>query len=345
MGMGSSDRCGGGCRGGCDVAGVGRATDAFVAGGVWARSTTGQRRLLATSGRPKQSSRRGVSGASISTFVRCPLRRDSAMRGSGRRAGAVRGLAAGSDRGRRRSRECGHGGSRAIRSMISTSGQADVSVDHPAVVENYRQAHEISLRSARGEATTEDLRQAMQNYRSLFEELLSDAAADAPLARDSDSDAYADQPAQSESGRVASNWTGGAVDDRGEGTDDRRHRRAERARAPQGTTSGGLRRPRPRDGSTSTEGAATEPLFSSSDAERYRDQWTGVQTEFVDRPREAVEQADRLVADLMQSLAAQFSETRVGLESQWNDSDDVSTEDLRVAMTRYRSFFERLLSA
>jgi hypothetical protein len=47
----------------------------------------------------------------------------------------------------------------------------------------------------------------------------------------------------------------------------------------------------------------------------------------------------------MQSLATQFSETRSGLESQWNDSDNVSTEDLRVAMTRYRSFFERLLSA
>ena len=90
---------------------------------------------------------------------------------------------------------------------------------------------------------------------------------------------------------------------------------------------------------------ATEPLFSSSDAQRFRDQWTGVQGEFVDQPREAVEHADRLVADLMQSLAAQFSETRSGLESQWNDSDNVSTEDLRVAMTRYRSFFERLLSA
>ena len=98
-------------------------------------------------------------------------------------------------------------------------------------------------------------------------------------------------------------------------------------------------------GSTSTDDGATEPLFSSSDADRYRDQWTNVQSEFVDQPREAVEQADRLVADLMQSLAAQFSETRAGLESQWNDSDDVSTEDLRVAMTRYRFFFERLLSA
>ena len=98
-------------------------------------------------------------------------------------------------------------------------------------------------------------------------------------------------------------------------------------------------------GPAASDSGMTEPLFSSSEADRYRDQWTNVQSEFVDQPREAVEQADRLVADLMQSLAAQFSDTRTGLESQWNDNDDVSTEDLRVAMTRYRSFFERLLSA
>jgi len=60
---------------------------------------------------------------------------------------------------------------------------ADVSVDHPAVVDNYRKAQAISLRSGRGEASTEDLRQAMQHYRSLFDELLDDAA-DAPLADD-----------------------------------------------------------------------------------------------------------------------------------------------------------------
>lgn len=80
---------------------------------------------------------------------------------------------------------------------------ADVSVDHPAVVENYRQAHEISARSARGEATTEDLRQAMQNYRSLFDELLADGTADTPLARDAESEAQPDRAATSDSGRVA----------------------------------------------------------------------------------------------------------------------------------------------
>ena len=81
---------------------------------------------------------------------------------------------------------------------------ADVSVDHPAVVENYRQAHEISMRSARGEATTEELRQAMQNYRSLFEELLTDSTADKPLARDADSATYPDQNAATENKPVTS---------------------------------------------------------------------------------------------------------------------------------------------
>jgi hypothetical protein len=66
---------------------------------------------------------------------------------------------------------------------------ADVSVDHPSVVENYRNAQAISLRSQRGEATTEELRQAMQHYRSLFDELLSDSAADQPLARERADDA------------------------------------------------------------------------------------------------------------------------------------------------------------
>ena len=68
---------------------------------------------------------------------------------------------------------------------------ADVSVDHPVVVENYRKAQEISSRSARGEATTEDLRQAMRNYRSLFEELLSDGAAEEEQTAKSDSERVA----------------------------------------------------------------------------------------------------------------------------------------------------------
>jgi hypothetical protein len=88
-----------------------------------------------------------------------------------------------------------------------------------------------------------------------------------------------------------------------------------------------------------------EPLLEEQETGRFRDRWQEIQGGFVDRPREAVEEADRLVADLMQRLAAQFSETRTNLEQQWDRDDDVSTEDLRVALTRYRSFFERLLSA
>jgi hypothetical protein len=86
---------------------------------------------------------------------------------------------------------------------VKRCAEPGADADHPAVVENYRQAHEISSRSARGEATTEDLRQAMQNYRALFEELLADGAADAPIARDTETESDADQPATSESSRAA----------------------------------------------------------------------------------------------------------------------------------------------
>ena len=65
----------------------------------------------------------------------------------------------------------------------------------------------------------------------------------------------------------------------------------------------------------------------------------------MDEPRRSVELADALVADLMQRLAAEFAEERERLEAQWDRGDEVSTEELRVALTRYRSFFDRLLAA
>jgi hypothetical protein len=86
------------------------------------------------------------------------------------------------------------------------------------------------------------------------------------------------------------------------------------------------------------------PLFSAEEGERFRNRWSDIQTGFVDRPREMVEEADHLVADLMQRLAAQFTEERGRLEAHWESNDDVSTEELRVTLTRYRSFFERLLA-
>lgn len=90
--------------------------------------------------------------------------------------------------------------------------------------------------------------------------------------------------------------------------------------------------------------STTGPLLGSSDSEGFRARWTDVQTGFVDAPREAVQKADALVAELMQHLAGTFADERGKLEHQWDRGDDVPTDDLRDAFQRYRSFFERLLS-
>jgi hypothetical protein len=86
------------------------------------------------------------------------------------------------------------------------------------------------------------------------------------------------------------------------------------------------------------------PLFPAGEATTFRARWGEAQTSFVDEPRHAVEQADGLVAEMMQRLASVFADERSKLEEQWSRGDDISTEDLRVALQRYRSFFDRLLS-
>lgn len=91
-------------------------------------------------------------------------------------------------------------------------------------------------------------------------------------------------------------------------------------------------------------GTGPDQLFESADAERYRQRWHTVQASFVDEPRAAVEQADQLVGQVIQQLTKVFADERASLEAQLGRSGDVSTEDLRVALRRYRSFFERLLS-
>jgi hypothetical protein len=85
------------------------------------------------------------------------------------------------------------------------------------------------------------------------------------------------------------------------------------------------------------------PLFTESEMGDFRSQWSKVQTGFVDEPRRTVEDADKLVAAVMQRLAEGFANERSGLEKQWDQGDKVSTEDLRIALQRYRSFFDRLL--
>ncbi len=86
-----------------------------------------------------------------------------------------------------------------------------------------------------------------------------------------------------------------------------------------------------RDSQSSTE--HHEPLFTGEESDRFRNSWHDIQGSFVDEPRHAVEKADELVATVIKRLAAA-----------WAKGNDVSTEDLRQALRRYRSFFDRLLS-
>jgi len=86
------------------------------------------------------------------------------------------------------------------------------------------------------------------------------------------------------------------------------------------------------------------PLFPDDELHNFRARWDQVQTSFVDEPRQAVEQADSLVANVVKRIAEQFAGERAELEKQWDRGDNVSTEDLRQGLRRYRAFFDRLLS-
>ena len=89
--------------------------------------------------------------------------------------------------------------------------------------------------------------------------------------------------------------------------------------------------------------ASPQALFPAEEAAGFHSQWTGIQAGFVDEPRTAVERADSLVAEVMQKLATSFAAERAALERQWDRGTDVTTEDLRLTLQRYRSFFDRLL--
>ena len=96
-----------------------------------------------------------------------------------------------------------------------------------------------------------------------------------------------------------------------------------------------------------TKGAGDEEaaLLDDGEADDLRRRWADIQTNFVDRPKDSVSQADELVAETIKRLAEGFAGERDNLEEVWSSGGDVSTEDLRVALQRYRSFFERLLNA
>jgi hypothetical protein len=98
------------------------------------------------------------------------------------------------------------------------------------------------------------------------------------------------------------------------------------------------------DGHTQGDGRL-EPLFGPEREQDLRQRWHALQARFVDEPRETVSDADALVAELLRDLAESFDGARSRLEGQWSSGEDVSTEELRLTLQRYRSFFERLLSA
>jgi hypothetical protein len=91
------------------------------------------------------------------------------------------------------------------------------------------------------------------------------------------------------------------------------------------------------------EDMADGPLFRDEELQGFRSRWDQVQASFVDEPRLAVEQADGLVANMVKRLAEEFSTARADLERQWDTGGDVSTEELRQVLRRYRLFFNRLL--
>lgn len=99
----------------------------------------------------------------------------------------------------------------------------------------------------------------------------------------------------------------------------------------------------PSDADSQAEEAAAL-LFEQNELHDFRSRWGAIQTGFVDNPGAAVKKADELVAAVMKRLAEGFADERANLEHEWAKRNDVSTEDLRVAIRRYRSFFDRLLS-
>ena len=90
--------------------------------------------------------------------------------------------------------------------------------------------------------------------------------------------------------------------------------------------------------------AEVQSVLAEDDAAELRERWERLQARFVDEPQDAVREADGLVSDVFDQVTRTFASEREALEEQWNQGEEASTEDLRVALQRYRSFFERLLA-
>jgi hypothetical protein len=101
---------------------------------------------------------------------------------------------------------------------------------------------------------------------------------------------------------------------------------------------------RPEESHGSQRKLESAPLFEKNKAEQFRARWLEIQSRFVDDPHISVKDADELVANMIRDITNTFADKRIFLENQWKRGDKESTEDLRIALRRYRSFFNRLLA-
>jgi len=89
--------------------------------------------------------------------------------------------------------------------------------------------------------------------------------------------------------------------------------------------------------------SASVGLLDRDEIERLRMRWAEIQIKFVDEPRAAVQQADTLIADVIEKINQLFTAEHNRLEGQWQQNNDLSTEELRQSLQRYRAFFNRLV--
>lgn len=101
--------------------------------------------------------------------------------------------------------------------------------------------------------------------------------------------------------------------------------------------------PAPRSGSPAPGSELGTPHLAEQDSSQMNDRWQRIQAQFVDDPRKSVGEAHELVGELVQRIVDGFANERSGLERQWSEGDNVSTEDLRLCLQNYRQFFSRLL--
>ena len=97
------------------------------------------------------------------------------------------------------------------------------------------------------------------------------------------------------------------------------------------------------EGVINTNVGSVAALLDHDESELFRTRWSEIQGKFVDEPRSAVQQADALVSEVVEKITQMFADEHTSLEGRWKEGNDVSTEDLRMALQHYRSFFNRLV--